>query len=221
MSEWPRSVRVDVERPSPDDIAAADFSTATLHEAAGKSGALPSAIKPLASGMRLRGPAVTVSCPPGDNLRIHHALYVARPGDVLVVDVGGGHEFGYWGEIMTVAAQARHLGGLVIDGSVRDGDRIGELGFAVFARGRCIRGTGKDPSKGTVNHPIRIGDVQIDPGDVVVGDADGVVVIPAGRLTEVASLSERREAGEALILEQLRRGARTIDIYEFSAADLA
>src|SRR5262249_58172350 len=107
-------------------------------------------------------------------LAIHEALHIARAGDVLVVDVGGGYEYGYWGEILTVAAQARSLAGLVIDGGVRDGERIIERGFPVFARRRCVRGTGKAPASGTINQPIRIGEVAIEPGDLVVGDGDGV-----------------------------------------------
>jgi 4-hydroxy-4-methyl-2-oxoglutarate aldolase len=216
MPEWPPSVRVDIDRPSAADVKAAEYSTATLHEAAGKVGALPAAIKPVSPSMRVSGAVVTVSCPPGDNLRIHHAIYVAQPGDVLVVDVGGGHEYGYWGEIMTVAARARGLAGIVIDGCVRDGDRLAEIGFPVFARGLCIRGTAKDPTKGSVNHPIRLADVDISPGDLVVGDCDGVVIIPRARIGEVTAASHQRESAEAGIIEQLRNGARTIDLYGFA-----
>jgi 4-hydroxy-4-methyl-2-oxoglutarate aldolase len=203
MDDWPASVCVNIVRPSADDIAAATFSTATLHEAAGKIGALPSAIKPIGSRMRIVGPALTVSCPPGDNLRIHHAIYIARPGDVLVVDVAGEHDHGYWGEIMTVAAQGRGIAGLVIDGCVRDGDILATLGFPVFARGRCIRGTAKDPTKGTINHPIHIGDV-----------------IPRTDLPAVVAAADRRERAEAELIDELRRGARTIDLYQFATADL-
>jgi 4-hydroxy-4-methyl-2-oxoglutarate aldolase len=220
VDDWPASVRTDIARPSSADIAAATFSTATLHEAAGKIGALPSAIKPITAGMRIVGPAVTVSCPAGDNLRIHHAIYIARPGDILVVDVAGGHEYGYWGEIMTVAAQARGLAGLVIDGCVRDGDILATLGFPVFARGRCIKGTAKDPTKGTINHPIHIADVVVEPGDFVAGDTDGVVVIPRADLPAVVAAADRRERAEAELIDELRRGARTIDLYRFATTDL-
>ncbi|MEN3272861.1 MAG: 4-hydroxy-4-methyl-2-oxoglutarate aldolase [Actinomycetota bacterium] len=189
------------------------ISTATLHEASGRLGALPSAVTPVAPGMRLRGPAVTVACPPGHNLRIHQAIYLAQPGDVLVVDVGDGAEYGYWGEIMTVAAQARPLGGLVIDGGVRDSERLAELGFPVFSRGICIRGTGKDPVGGSVNEPVRIGDVVVAPGDLVVGDADGVVVIARDRIADVLDASDRRDAAEATQMQRLRDGERTVDIF--------
>jgi 4-hydroxy-4-methyl-2-oxoglutarate aldolase len=188
-------------------------STATLHEASGRLGALPSAIKPVASRMRLRGPAATVSCPPGDNLRIHEAIYLAAPGDVLVVEVGDGSEYGYWGEIMTVAAQARDLGGLVINGGVRDSESLAVLGFPVFSRGVCIRGTAKDPAGGHVGRSVQIGDVVVEPGDLVVGDADGVVTIARDRIADVLDASSRRESAEATQMQRLRDGERTLDIF--------
>ena len=167
--------------------------------------------------MRVDGPAVTVSCVPGENLKIHEAIYIAEAGDVLVVDVRGGYEFGYWGEIMTVAAQARALGGLVIDGGVRDGDRIIDVAFPVFARTRCIRGTGKDPSAGTVNEPIVVGDVTVRPGDLVVGDADGVVVVPQRDVDVIAAAAAAREDAEARIMDELRAGRTTLELYGFDA----
>jgi 4-hydroxy-4-methyl-2-oxoglutarate aldolase len=187
--------------------------TATLHEAYGKRGALPSAIKPIAAGMRLWGPALPVACPPGDNLRIHHAIYQAQPGDVLVVECGGAYEHGYWGEILNVAAQARGLAGLVIDACVRDGDALAALGLPVFARGRCIRGTGKNPdAPGSINTPIRIGEVFIRPGDMVAGDGDGVVAIEREHLTEVVAAAQAREDAEAGQLAELRQGRSTVDL---------
>jgi 4-hydroxy-4-methyl-2-oxoglutarate aldolase len=218
MTRWPPSVRPEIPRPAAADVeAAALLSTATLHEAAGKQGALPAAIKPVSPGMRLCGPAVTVACPPGHNLHIHHALYLAQPGDVLVVVVGGAFEYGYWGEIMTVAAQARDLGGLVIDGCVRDGARLADLGFPVFARGLCIRGTGKSPADGTINHPIDIGDIQIKPGDLVVGDVDGVVVLERDVIGAVVAAARRRDADEEDHMAALRNGERTVDLFGWSA----
>lgn len=188
--------------------------TATLHEAGGKIGALPAAIKPLAPGMAFAGPALTVHSPPGDNLWLHRALDIARPGDVLVVFCGDGHEHGYWGEIMATMAIARGIAGLVIDGCVRDGALLAQLGFPVFARGLAIRGTGKDfGAIGWINHPIRLGDVTVQAGDLVVGDGDGVVAVPHARAAEVVSKSKQREADEAAILARLRHGASTLDVY--------
>lgn len=193
---------------------AGQLPTATLHEAFGKRGNLPSAIKPVAPGFRLCGPAVTVHGPGGDNLWIHRAIYAAQPGDVLVVCTNGVFEHGYWGEIMSAAAMARGLGGLVIDGCVRDGELLYEFGFPVFSRGLCIRGTGKDfGAIGWINQPVLIGDVCITAGDLIVGDADGVVAIPADLVAQVVERAERREADEAAIVERLRAGETTLKIY--------
>ena len=128
------------------------------------------------------GPALTVHSPGGDNLWLHRALDVAQPGDVLVVHVSGAHEHGYWGEIMTTMAKVRGLAGLVIDGCVRDGVLLEQIGFPVFARGLCIRGTGKDYGAiGWIGEPVLIGDVTVSAGDLVVGDGDGVVAVPRAR----------------------------------------
>jgi 4-hydroxy-4-methyl-2-oxoglutarate aldolase len=190
------------------------LDSATLHEAAGRIGALPSGIKPITRGMHLEGPAFTVHSPPANNLWFHKALAQASAGDVLVVEVGGHYEAGYWGEVMTVAAQARGIVGLVIDGCVRDVEQITALEFPVCSRGLCIRGTGKDTTPpGSLNQPIEIGDVTISPGDLIVGDSDGVVAIPSARVEEVLEKSRERLDKEAVIMERLRRGDTTLDIY--------
>ena len=213
--DWEATTRRNPERVA-DTLAQAAraLPTATLHEAGGKIGALPSAIKPVATGMAFAGSALTVHSPPGDNLWLHRALDISRPGDVLVVHVNGAYEHGYWGEIMATMAIARGLAGLVIDGCVRDGALLAEFGFPVFARGLCIRGTGKDfGATGWINHPVRIGDVTVNAGDLVVGDGDGVVVVPRERAGDVVARSVRREADEAAILQQLKDGASTLDVY--------
>lgn len=190
------------------------YSSATLHEAAGRIGALPSAIKPIAPTFRVRGPAVTVVSAPGDNLWIHRALDVAGPGEVLVVHTGGDCEWGYWGEVMSSAAVRRGIGGLVIDACVRDGEQLARLGFPVFARGLCIRGTAKDASApGAINGVLQFGDVTVSPGDMVVGDGDGVVVIPRALVDTTIAAAAAREANEARIIERIEGGERTLDIY--------
>src|SRR5690606_19828681 len=134
---------------------------------------------PVAPAFTLCGPAVTVHSPGGDNLWLHRAIYLAQPGDVLVVHVSETPDFGYWGEIMSEAAKVRQLGGLVIDGGIRDVRALERVGFPVFAQGVCIRGTGKDyGARGWINHPIQLGSLVVQAGDLVVGDADGVVVLP-------------------------------------------
>lgn len=205
----------DFPRPAEELIqAAAALGTATLHEAAGKIGALPSAIKPIAPGGAICGPAFTVKSAPGDNLWLHRAIAAAQPGDVLLVDVFGHYEAGYWGDIMTTASLARGLGGLVIDGCVRDGAEIAASGFPVFARGLCIRGTGKDPAgQGFLAEPLALGDCLIEPGDLLRGDMDGVVVIPRGALAEAVEKGKARDVKEATVMEKLRAGETTMDLY--------
>jgi 4-hydroxy-4-methyl-2-oxoglutarate aldolase len=194
--------------------AARALSSATLHEASGKHGALPSAIKPIHARSKLCGPALTVHCPGGDNLWLHRALDVAQAGDVLVVDVSGSYEHGYWGEIMSTAAHQRRLGGLVINGCVRDGVLISQIDFPVFARGLCIRGTGKDfGARGFINYPLLLGEVVVNAGDLIFGDGDGVVALNATNLATVIEAGRRREAEEAEILKRLASGESALDIY--------
>jgi 4-hydroxy-4-methyl-2-oxoglutarate aldolase len=219
VSRPPRgpTIRNEIDRVAPGLVERArGLGAATLHEAGGRIGVMPPAIKPVAAGLRVCGTAVPVHSPGGDNLWLHRALYVAAPGDVLVVHVSDAHEFGYWGEIMSCAAQARGLAGLVIDGCVRDGAVLAGFGLPVFARGLCIRGTGKDfGARGWINHPTLFGDLVVHPGDLVVGDADGVVVVPRGRAAEVIEAAHQREAKEAAILDRLRGGERTLELYDF------
>ena len=189
-----------------------NFGTATIHEALGKIGALPSGIKPLNPASRLCGPAVTVHTMPRDNLTLHRALAVAQPGDVMIVECSGFYEAGYWGDLMGTAAQVRQLAGLVIDGCVRDAAELDEMGFSVYCRGLCIHGTTKF-GKGTINKPIVIGDVQIQAGDIVVGDRDGVVVVPKDRIAEAIQKSAEREAREAEVRAQLKSGKTSLEIY--------
>lgn len=209
------TTRLDFPRlPAALARAAAYLPTATLHEAAGKTGALPSVIKPAAPGFHLAGSALTVHSPGGDNLWLHRALDVAQPGEVLVVHVSGAYEHGYWGEVMSTMAKAKKLAGLVIDGCVRDSALLAEIGFPVFSRGLCIRGTGKDfGATGWINHPLMIGNVTVRAGDLVVGDEDGVVVVPAARAASVVETAVRREAEEAAILRRLEAGESTLDVY--------
>ena len=211
------TIRNDIERPARAIVeVAGKLSSATLHEAGGRIGVMPAAIKPLAPSFRVYGPAVTVHSPGGDNLWLHLAIYVARPGDVLVVHVGGAYDFGYWGEIMSCAAKTRGLAGLVIDGCVRDGAILADFGLPVFARGLCIRGTGKDSgARGWINFPTLFGDLVVNAGDLIVGDADGVVAIPSTRAADVVAAAQQREAKEAETLKRIRAGERTLEVYKF------
>ena len=195
-------------------VTARAIPCSTLHEAGGRIGALPHAIKPVAPGWKLCGPAVTVHGPGGDNLWLHRAIYVAQPGDVLVVSVSGAVEYGYWGDIMTGAARKQGLGGLVIDGCVRDGEELAQANFPVFARGLAMRGTGKDfGAIGWINRPVLIGEITVSPGDLVVGDGDGVVVLPREAAGTIVAAAMAREAKEADVLRRIAAGERTVDIY--------
>lgn len=192
------------------------LGAATVHEAAGRTGALPSAIKPVAPAMRVAGPAFTVHIPPGDNLWIHRALYRAAPGDVLVVSTSGGIEWGYWGDILNCAALQQRLGGLVIDGGVRDVAGLTQDTFPVFSNGICIRGTIKGyEATAWVQEPIRIGDVVIRQGDLIVGDCDGVVSVGAADVPTVLAAGVARESNEAEKIKRIQAGERTIDLYGF------
>ncbi|CAM2169805.1 4-hydroxy-4-methyl-2-oxoglutarate aldolase [Paraburkholderia sacchari] len=211
------TTRVDIERVDAAVVERArNLPTATLHEAGGKIGALPSAIKPVAPGFRICGTAFTIHSSGGDNLWLHRALVLAQPGDVLVVYANGAYEHGYWGEVMTTQAKTRGLNGLVIDGGVRDADLLEQIGFPVFARGLSIRGTGKDYGAiGWLNAPVRIGNVTVSPGDLIVGDRDGVVAIPRDQAAKVVEKAMQREADEQAICKRLEAGENTMQIYGF------
>ena len=197
---------------SPDALRALrDLGAATVYEAQGAKGALDSGIKPIAAGMRMAGPALTVDARPADNLMLHYAMLKARPGDVLVVDAKGFTEAGVWGDVFTEQALRMGLAGLVVNGAVRDAAAITAVGFPVVSRGLSIKGTGKH-QPGRINVPIIIGDVQIHPGDIIVGDQDGLVVVPHDEVDAVLAKSRAREAQEAMFREQIRKGATTVEL---------
>jgi 4-hydroxy-4-methyl-2-oxoglutarate aldolase len=203
---------------NPQQLAdATKLGTATLHEAAGRVGALPATLRPVSASMRLVGPAFTVICPPGDNLWIHRAIYAAQPGDVLVVATGDtAAEWGYWGEIMTVAAQTAGVGGLVLQGGTRDHDALTEIGFPVYSLGPCIRGTIKDKARdhGRLGESVQLGGITVEPGDLIVGDTDGLVALPHATVDNVIDLGHQRVAKERDAIDALRAGASTLDLYD-------
>lgn len=180
-----------------------DLGAATVYEAQGAKGALDSGMKPIDPTVRLAGPALTVDARPADNLILHHAVLKARPGDVLVVDAKGFMEAGPWGDVLTIQAMKLGIAGLVINGCVRDANLIIDLGFPVFCRGLSIKGTGKN-QPGRVNVPITMGDVLINPGDIVVGDRDGLVVVRQDEVAmaiEKSLAREEKEAGQRQAIE--------------------
>lgn len=187
------------------------FGTATIHEAQGQKGAIDGAVRPIAPSLRLAGPALTVDCRPSDNLAIHYALTKAKPGDVLVVDAKAFVEAGPWGDLMTLAAQKLGIAGLVIDGSVRDTNTIIEMGFPIFSRGLSIKGTNKS-QPGKVNVPVHIGGVIVNPGDIIVGDRDGLVVVEHSAVEDVIRQSRAREDMENSIRKGLEAGRSTVEL---------
>lgn len=189
------------------------LGTATLYEAQGATGAIDAAIKPLARGMKMAGPALTLHLRPGDNLMIHYALLHAQAGQVLVINCDGFTGAGIWGDVLTAQAQRIGLAGLVVNGAVRDSDAMIDAGFPVFAKGLCIRGTEKK-QPGTFNGPLLIHDCLIRPGDIIVGDADGLVVIAQQRLDEVIQLAEIREEKERIFKSKIMNGASTAELME-------
>ncbi|HEY4152335.1 MAG TPA: 4-carboxy-4-hydroxy-2-oxoadipate aldolase/oxaloacetate decarboxylase [Pseudolysinimonas sp.] len=192
--------------------------TATVCEAQMSAGVLASAIKPLDPGMILAGPAFTVRTPPGDNLAIQHAVTLAQPGQILVIDAEGFTEAGPWGDLLTTYAQRAGLGGLVIDGSVRDTAAIIASGFPVFSRGVCIRGTTKAGDPELVDIPIVCGGIAVRPGDIVIGDADGVVVVPWENADEVADRADARLAKEEGFREGIRSGRTLLQLMGINSA---
>jgi 4-hydroxy-4-methyl-2-oxoglutarate aldolase len=202
------------QRPAVDPLAALrKLGSATVYEAQGAFGALDNGIKPLDPRSRLAAPAFTVDMRPGDNLMLHYAMLKARPGDVLVVDVKAFVEAGPWGDVLTAMAQKTGVAGLVINGAVRDADAIVDAGFHVWCRGLSIKGTGKN-QPGRLNVPVVIGDVVINPGDIVVADRDGVAVVPADRVDAVLAAALEREHKEARMREAIAQGATTADLLD-------
>ncbi|WP_444633482.1 4-carboxy-4-hydroxy-2-oxoadipate aldolase/oxaloacetate decarboxylase [Cupriavidus oxalaticus] len=187
------------------------LGTATIHEAQGQKGALDAGLKPLDPTLRMAGPALTVDIRPSDNLMIQYALTKAKPGDVLVVDAKGFLEAGPWGDLLTLAAQHIGLAGLVVNGSVRDGNAIIDMGFPVFCRGLSIKGTNKN-QPGQVNVPVFIGGVQINPGDIVVGDRDGLVVVASNEVDNVIAKSTEREEKEERIRIGIKDGKTMVEL---------
>jgi len=187
------------------------IGTATVHEAYGRKGAVDHVIKPITRGVRLCGPAFTVQCHPGDNLMLHKALERAKPGDILVTSVGEYYEAGYWGGLMATSGVAKKLGGLAIDGCIRDSAEIIRMGFPVFCRGFCIKGTTKTVL-GLINHPVIFGGVSVHPGDLILGDDDGMVVVERSKCEEVLEKSIQRVEAEKLKSERLKAGISSVEL---------
>ncbi|WAP60442.1 4-carboxy-4-hydroxy-2-oxoadipate aldolase/oxaloacetate decarboxylase [Streptomyces sp. S465] len=203
-------VRTRIDRPSADVVAALGrFSAATIHEAQGRKGALAHRLKPVDPAMSFCGPAFTVDAQAGDNIMVQVAISYARAGDVVIVAGSEYEQAGSFGDVLATACQSRQLAAFVTDSGVRDSADLRKLGFPVFSGTVCIEGTVKE-TLGQVNRPISIGGQIVRPGDILRGDADGIVVIDPEEAEEVVRLCQEREDHEAKIREQHRRGGKTL-----------
>jgi len=190
----------------------AALGVSTVHEADQRRGALDPAIRPIQAGARIAGPAVTVSCPPGDNLMVHAAVELLRPGDILVVTTTSPSTDGMIGELLATSLRAHGAIGLVSAGGIRDAAELRSMGFPVWARAVSPQGTTK-LKPGSANVPVVCGGQLVHPGDAIVADDDGVVVVPRGRCVEVLAAGRARMGDEDVKRAKLAAGELGVDMY--------
>jgi 4-hydroxy-4-methyl-2-oxoglutarate aldolase len=202
-----------IDRPAPEVVnGLAAAGVATIHEAAGRTGLMEPAIRPIQDGVRIGGSAVTVLCPPGDNMMIHAAVEVVQPGDMLVVATMSHSTDGMLGDLLATSLRGRGCVGLVIDAGVRDVAELRAMEFPVWSAAIHAQGTVK-ASPGPVNAPVVCAGVHVEPGDVVVADDDGVVVVPRSRTTDILDAANDRLAREADTRRRLEDGELGLDFY--------
>jgi 4-hydroxy-4-methyl-2-oxoglutarate aldolase len=202
-----------ISRPSAEIVRTLGTQgVATIHEAQARSGLMQPYMRPIYATARVAGPAVTISSPPGDNLMIHAAIEVCQPGDVLVVAPISESTDGMFGELLGTSCVAHGIAGLVIEAGVRDVADLTAMNFPVWSKAISAQGTVK-ASAGSVNVDVVCAGVVVHPGDIIVGDQDGVVVVPRERAEEVARRGGERIAKEEKTRKRLRAGELGIDFY--------
>jgi len=202
----------EMERPDPEIVRGyREVSTGNICDAMGRYGAMSASIRPILERCQIVGPALTVKIYPADNLMLHKATQIAQAGDVIVVDAGGYADMAILGELLCLVCQTKGIEGIVLDGGVRDIEGIRAIGFPVYAKGIVPVGPLKD-SPGSINLPIQCGGVCVLPGDLIVGDMDGVVVVPRARLVEVLEKARAIVKKEEQLRERIRRGELIYDL---------